>query len=371
MEKDRIFLNAINKTEIFLPNEFPKLLESFGSWNHCWESMDAKSFQRTGVSWQRIEHFFAARKTIDPEKEWAIIDKENIRTIVRDDDSYPQSLALLHDPPPILYIKGAMRDDVPTIAIVGTRRNSSYGKQVTYEFAAELSNVGVSIVSGLARGIDTFAHTACVERNNQTIAVLGSGINEASVYPPENHILAQRIVDTGGAIVSEFAPGAEPFAHHFPQRNRIIAGLSLAAIVVEAPRESGALITAHFALEQGKDVFAVPGPINVLNSEGTNYLIKQGAHPIMCVEDILEILKFQMPNAKFQTNYKSQNQNIKNLTGEEQKILEALSREPLHIDRIGERLELPITKVNYLLTLLEIKDAIRHMGNNIYAKIKN
>jgi DNA processing protein len=202
-----------------------------------------------------------------------------------------------------------------------------------------------------------------VERHNPTIAVLGSGLDRPSIYPPENLNLATRIVETGGALISEFSPGAEPFPQHFPQRNRIVSGLALGVIVIEAPFESGALITAKFALEQGKEVFAVPGPINAKNSEGTNMLIKNGAHPVTCAEDVLEILQIENKKPK---NKKTEEQNF---SSDERKILEALSQEPLHIDKIIESTGLSTQTVNAILTVLEMKDLIKHIGNNVYALV--
>jgi len=214
----------------------------------------------------------------------------SIQKITLQDKDYPAILKELHSPPKIIYIKGKIiPKDKLAIGIVGTRKCTDYGKEIAYKLSSELSKLGITIVSGLAQGIDTYAHKGALDNKARTIAILGTGIDKKSFYPLENYDLSEQIAENG-AIISEYEQGSRGTKYSFPQRNRIISGLSLGVIVIEAPEKSGALITADFALEQNKEVFVVPGPINSENSKGTNKLIKQGAKLITNIHDILEEL---------------------------------------------------------------------------------
>lgn len=229
------------------------------------------------------------RKTIDPKHEIRLAKENEINIITINDGEYPEGLKLISDPPIVLYIKGKIsKNDRLSIAIVGSRNASSYGRNVCSIFAKDLSKLGITIVSGMARGIDTIAHKACLEAGGRTIAVLGSGLLQ--VYPPENRPLYEEIAQNG-AVISEFPLNMEPLANNFPRRNRIIAGFSLGCVVVEAKERSGALITARCAMEYGREVFAVPGEIMKETSKGTNKLIKEGAKPVSDVVDIIEELQ--------------------------------------------------------------------------------
>jgi len=211
-----------------------------------------------------------------------------IKTIAIEDKEYPKLLKEIKNPPKILYFSGKILPQKNCFAIVGARLCSSYGKQVALEIARDLTEAGLTIVSGMALGIDSFSHKAVVEKNKRTIAVLGTGLDEESIYPRENIKLANRIIETGGCLISEYPPKTRGSRFTFPQRNRIISGLSLGVLVVEAKRKSGALITANWAKKQGRKIFAIPGTIHSFNSKGTHKLIKQGAK---LVEDANDILK--------------------------------------------------------------------------------
>jgi len=214
----------------------------------------------------------------------------SIQKITLQDKDYPAILKELYSPPKIIYIKGKIiPKDKLAIGIVGTRKCTDYGKEIAYKLSSELSKLGITIVSGLAQGIDTYAHKGALDNKARTIAVLGTGIDKNSFYPLENYNLSEQIAENG-AIISEYKEGSRGTKYSFPQRNRIISGLSLGVIVIEAPEKSGALITADFAMEQNREVFVVPGPINSENSKGTNKLIKQGAKLITNISDILEEL---------------------------------------------------------------------------------
>jgi len=283
---------------------------------------------------------------------------ENIKKIKIEDKNYPKLLREIPEPSEVLYVRGQIFAKENCFAIVGTRRCSNYGKEVALEVASELAKNGLTIVSGLAPGIDTFAHRAVIETGKRTIAVLGTGIDENSIYPRSNINLAKKILETGGALVSEYPPGTRGSKFTFPRRNRIISGLSLGILVIEAKRKSGALITANWAKSQKRLVFAVPGPIHSSNSRGCHFLIKRGAKLVEESNDILEQLNF--PKVK-------QTQLVPKEDSEETLISEILKEGALDIDKIIKRAKLPAKKVMGFLALLEIKGKVRNLGGNVYA----
>jgi len=284
---------------------------------------------------------------------------EEIKTISIQDKNYPKLLKGIKDVPKVLYYRGEIFSEENCFAVVGTRRCSDYGKQVALEITGDLAEAGLIIVSGLAPGIDTFAHTATVERNKRTIAVLGTGLDEKTIYPQSNLKLAQKILETGGCLISEYPPGTPGSQFSFPQRNRIISGLSLGVLVIEAKQKSGALITAEWAKKQRRLIFAVPGPIHSSNSKGCHYLIKQGAKLVESANDILKELNIPQITSPGDV--------IKGGSKEEQLILEALEEETLDIDKIIEKTKLPAQRVASTLAILEIKGKVRNLGGNIYA----
>jgi len=286
---------------------------------------------------------------------------DNIREITIEDKNYPAILKKIDNPPKKLYIKGEIKNNELCFAIVGTRNCSDYGKQVTLDISRNLSKNGLTIVSGLAPGIDTFAHRAVVEQKRRTIAVLGTGIDEESIYPKENIILARKIIEFGGCIISEYPPKTKGNKFNFPNRNRIISGLSLGVLVVEAKEKSGSLITANFALKQNKKLFAIPGPIYSINSKGTNGLIKKGAKLVEDFRDILEELK--IPIREDNIIEKGENE-------EEDLILKILEEQPSDIDKIIEKSKLPPEKAIRIIMNLELKEKIKNLGGNIYALIR-
>jgi len=237
---------------------------------------------------------------------------------------------------------------------------SSYGKQVALEIAGDLAEAGLTIVSGLAPGIDSFAHQAVVERDKRTIAVLGTGVNEKSIYPQSNLKLSRKILETGGALISEYPPGTRGSKFTFPRRNRIISGLSLGVLVVEAKQKSGALITAEWARSQGRKIFAVPGPIHSLNSKGPHYLIKQGAKLVENANDILKELNLELLTSDV-------NKVVKGKTIEENLILDVLREGALDVDKIIEKTGFAASKVASTLAVLEIKGIVRNLGGNTFA----
>lgn len=286
------------------------------------------------------------------------MEPNQIRKILISDVEYPQSLKEIPDPPPVLYWRGNLNlNKKAVLAVVGTRRCSEYGKQITLEIVGDLVQAGFIIVSGMAKGIDTFSHLACLERKGKTVAVLGSSLDQESIYPKENLKLMEKIIESGGAVISEFPPKTPAFKQNFPRRNRIIAGLALGVLVIEAKEKSGALITANLAFLQKKKVFAVPGPVHSLNSKGPHYLIKRGAKLVETAQDILEEFNFRL---------KKEKQELKGETLEENLILKILKERPLHIDKIIEKTKLSAQVINSTLAILEIKGKVRDLGGNIF-----
>ena len=286
---------------------------------------------------------------------------EEIKTIGINDKNYSKLLKKISDAPKILYYRGNIdATNNACFAVVGTRRYAEYGKQIALNIAGDLAEAGLTVVSGLAPGIDTFAHQAALERKNRQIAVLGTGIDDKSVYPAENLKLAKKIIETGGCLVSEYPPGTHGSKITFPHRNRIISGLSLGVLVVEAKLKSGSLITANYAFSQKRKVFAVPGNIYSLNSKGCHYLIKRGAKLAENADDILKELALPGKNFKIEKEAEGE-------TKEENLVLRAIRQSAEDIDRIIQITQLPAAKVVSALANLEIKSKVKNLGGNIYA----
>jgi DNA processing protein len=297
------------------------------------------------------------------EKECLRLEASAARLVTYVSQDYPKSLFEIPDPPPFLYVKGELRSHELSIAIVGSRRATSYGLMTTGKLAEALASHGVCVVSGMARGVDTAAHKGALQAGGRTVGVLGCGVD--TVYPPENRVLFDRMADAG-CLVSEFPLGTQPLAENFPRRNRIISGLSSGVLVVEAAEKSGSLITAQYALEHGRDVFAVPGNISFATSRGCNRLIKQGAKLVDCVEDILEELPAYARSSADAPLFQSPLRTF-SLTPKEAAIYELLARSPLHIDDIISQTELTAGEVSSMLLHLELKGAITALPGTHYA----
>jgi len=283
------YFNAFNLINGIGPITFKKILNHFNHLSNAWSS-NINEFNQIGLNKSVIEQIKIKRPKINPDWEMEKLLRENIDLITIQDKNYPKLLKEIYAPPALLYIKGNLEpNDKISIGIVGTRNPSSYGNQITPLITKDLSNFGLTIISGLAKGIDTLAHQATLNANGRTIAVLGTGIDKKSIYPAINIQLAEEITHKG-ALISEFPIGTQPAAQNFPQRNRIISGLSLGVLVIEASEKSGSLITARNALEQNRDVFAIPGNVFSINSLGPNKLIKMGAKLVSQANDIIEEL---------------------------------------------------------------------------------
>ena len=338
------------------------LLDYFGDLSEAWKST-ALSLREAGLPEKIVKTVVRLRREIDLDKEWNLIQELGISVVTFNQDEYPRSLQSIEHPPPVLYLKGSFIDeDDCSVAVVGTRRKTSYGKQVANELSRFLATNGVTVVSGMARGIDTIAHQSALKAGGRTIAVFGCGIDV--IYPPENRDLAEDIKNHG-VLVSEFYPGTQPEGVNFPPRNRIISGLSKAVVVVEAGEKSGALITAKFAAQQARDVFAVPGSIYAPRSRGTNRLISDGAAPLLDFNELLLALNLEQ-SAEFRYV-----QNLLPKNDIELLLLNTIRDEPLHIDDIKSITGLSTDKVSASLVMMELKGFVRKVGNMMYQSVSD
>ncbi|MCE1254429.1 MAG: DNA-processing protein DprA [Anaerolineae bacterium] len=340
---------------------FRALLDYFGDAEIAWQA-PADGLKAAGLPQRAIENLLRIRNSLDLDAIMTRIEKQKILILTWNDSNYPAYLKQIDQPPPVIYVKGEIsaRDDW-AVAVVGTRRVTAYGRQVAAELSRFLVQNGITVVSGLARGVDSIAHETSLSVPGRTLAVLGCGVDR--IYPPENNFLAEKIVENG-ALISDYAPGTPPDAANFPPRNRIIAGLSRATIVIEAGQESGALITAAFAVDQGRDVFAVPGSIYAPQSKGTNRLIQQGAIPLIDYSQLLECLNIQQAPQQQVLRLAFPANEI------EADILNSLSLEPLHIDEIGQKSGLPINQVSATLAMMELKGMVRQVGGMNYVLVR-
>jgi DNA processing protein len=338
---------------------YQQLLAAFSSLDTLWET-EFDEIKKAGFDDQLTHEFLSWRENLDVEKIEKILEQEKITCITKDDEDYPNLLKQIYDPPFCLFVRGVLSKEGYNLGVVGTRKFTQYGKQVTEELVSELARHGITIVSGLAFGIDSIAHHTTIDAHGKTIAVLGSGINKRHIYPSAHIELSERIIDSGGAVISEYPPGTLPNKYTFPRRNRIIAGMSLGTLVIEAAEKSGALITAECALENGRDVFAVPQNITSQTSLGPNNLIKTGAKLITNAVDIIDTLDLQ-DIAQYVTN-----KEILPDSPSEAELLGILTREPIHIDEIAKQSNLTSREISATLVLMEMKGKVKNVGNMMY-----
>ncbi len=345
---------AFNRVNGIGPAKVRALIDHFGDLEQAWPAapIDLKA---AGLDRKAIESLLQTRSALDLDRELDRVEKFGAEIIIWDDPDYPPLLRNIPDAPPVLYVKGQLTaaDREWTIAIVGTRKASAYGRQAAETLAEELTRNGITIVSGLARGIDAAAHEAALKAGGRSIGVLACGIDQ--VYPPEHKRLADRLTEHG-ALITEMPIGSPPEAGTFPARNRIISGLALGTIVIEAGETSGALITADRALEQGREVFAVPGNIFSKASLGTNRLIKEGATLITSAQDVMEALNLKMIVEH------SEARAVIPEDATEAKLLSLISHDPVHVDQIVHDSGLPITQVSSTLAMMELKGMVRQIG---------
>jgi len=339
------------------PVRLRALLDWFGDAERAWHAPSGE-LRRAGLDRRSLENLLAARAKLDLDRELARIAATGARTLTWESADYPRLLLEIADPPPVLYVKGTLtEEDGWAVAVVGTRRATAYGREVTRQLSTALARSGIAIVSGLARGIDAEAHRAALGAGGRTIAVLGCGIDQ--IYPPEHRKLAEEII-AHGALISDYPVGTRPEGKNFPPRNRIISGLSLGVLVTEAGKRSGALITAGYAGEHGRDVFAVPGNVLMRGSAGTNALIQDGAKVVLKPEDILEELNLTMVIEQAEARQ------VLPADETEAALLSHLSAEPTHVDEIRQQVDLPIAQVTSTLALMELKGMVRQVGGMKY-----
>lgn len=349
---------GFNLTPGIGPVRLRRLLEYFRSPERAWNA-SAGELRAAGLDETCITNLLATRTRVVLADELARIRKQGIALLTWENPGYPERLRHIYAPPPLLYARGTLLPNEPMVAIVGTRQATTYGREVARRLAQELARNGVTVVSGLALGIDTEAHKGALAAGGRTIAVLACGVDQA--YPLRNRELAAQVV-AQGALVSDYPPGTAPEPRNFPPRNRIISGLSLGVVVVEAGARSGALITCDFATEQGRDVLAVPGSIFSPTSRGCHDLIAQGARLVRNVEDILDELHLTQAAAQEEARRIVLEDPV------EATILESLRLEPLHIDDLGRTCNLPAATVASTLTVLELKGLVRHVGGMQYVR---
>ncbi len=343
------------------PVRLEKLLQYFGDIQTAWE---ARSYhlQAAGLNDNLVKRISEIRNRVSLDELEQKLRIQGIQVLTWDDPAYPDRLRQITQSPFVLYIKGdLLAEDAWAVAIVGTRRYSPYGRQVAENISHTLARNGITIISGLARGIDGIAHRTAIEAGGRTIAVLGSGLD--ILYPPEHRALAEEI-SKAGALISDYPLGTPPDGSNFPPRNRIISGLSKIIIVIEAGERSGALITATYAAEQGKEVFAVPGKISAPMSKGTNLLIKQGAHPLLDPQDVLDLLNMTLV-AEQRVIRKALPSDPK-----EAVLYQAVGEEPLHVDEICSQVNLPIEEVTSTLALMELKGMVRKTFGMKYVAVQ-
>ncbi len=333
-----------------------KLLAAFGDLQSAWVASES-ALAMAGLGPSLVQSIVEARNRIDLDEEMARLEARGVRVLSWEDPAYPRRLSEIDAPPALLYARGELRpEDDLAVAVVGTRRPSAYGQQVARDVVAALASGGVTVISGLARGVDGIAHQTALQCGGRTIAVLGSGMD--SIYPPEHRNLARSVCESG-ALLTEYPLGRKPEPGNFPARNRVISGMSLAVVVVEAGSTSGALITADFAADQGREVFAVPGGIYSRTCGGTNQLIANGARPLLSPADVLEALNLEM-------TIRQASSEAGPATEGERRVLGALSTEPVHVDQISRSCDLPANVVASCLTLLELRGRVRSVGGMRY-----
>ena len=364
--------NSVNDTKYWLgfslvsgigPRRVIHLLNQFGDLASAWNASE-RQLERAGLEFRLGRNVAQQRASLDLDAEMNRVDQAGAHIITLGHSHYPSQLRDLSDPPPVIYVRGELLPtDHNALSIVGTRKATHYGRDAAYKLSYALAQHSVTIVSGLAHGIDTAAHEAALDAKGRTIAVLGCGIDQ--IYPADNRELALKITQNG-ALISEFPLGTPPEGRNFPRRNRIISSIGLGVLVVEAPEKSGALITANMAAEQGRDVFAVPGNIFNKTSGGSNKLIQEGAKLVMNASDILSELNMTFTRVQAKTI----TEKIVPGSPTEARLLEILSADALHVDDIARLSALPIASVTSTLTILELKGLAQKVGPMRYCLVQ-
>jgi DNA processing protein len=369
MSKEKIYYLALSQIPNIGPLTFHKLIAKFMGAENAWRAK-GEELRAKGFGKNIIDSIIEGQKKINPQKILEDLEKKKISAIVLFEKEYPVNLKQIPDPPPVLYFKGDFApSDKNSIAIVGSRRTTSYGRDYAQKFSSELAGFGLTIISGMARGIDGIAHQSALDMGGRTIAGLGSGVD--IIYPYENRKSYEKICAGAGAVISEFPQGTKPHPGHFPQRNRIVAGLALGVLVVEAAEKSGSMITPRLAVEYNREVFAIPGPIYQPTSQGTAALIKEGAKLVTSVSDIIDELQFDNKLLKKLKAAKGLVPSAKSeggigLSNEEVVIAKILKDEPKHIDQIVRESGLKTENITSALAMMEIGKKIKQIELGMY-----
>ncbi len=357
---DLRFWVAFRLADVASTSRFQALLETFGSLEAAWRADSSQLRRVLGGRERTLANVIRTRDTLDVDSAMEKLERTGVAVVTVADDGYPRLLREISAPPPVLFYKGQMLEtDTHAVAIVGTRRASAYGRDVAIDIAKGLAQAGVTVVSGLATGIDGHAHRATLDAGGRTFAVLGSGIHD--IYPREHNGLAKRVAEQG-ALISDNLPDAKPDRWNFPARNRVISGLSLGVVVVEAPEKSGALITVDFAADQGRDVFAVPGMATSSTSAGCNRILRDGARLVRNADDVLEDLRLRTQVEPVEV------QQPLVLDDDERRILNVLTSEPRHIDDVVEASGMVLPQVSGVLLTLELQQLVRNVGAQYYVR---
>lgn len=360
IHEEKAYLAALSSISGFGCKTVTSLVDSFGSAYAVWTAPE-QALRNKNIPAPVLDRLLAHRKTFDAERYFETLLEKGIGLLSLFDDEYPDCLKAIYNPPVVLYVKGTFPNINTGVAVVGTRRATVYGTKAAFRIAGELARNNICVISGMARGIDTWAHKGALAAKGKTIAVLGCGVD--IVYPPENVSLAEQIQESG-AVISEFPLGRPPDKANFPARNRIISGLSKGVVVVEAPVRSGALITADFALEQGREVFAVPGPINSRNSEGCHLLIKEGARLLHNVEDVLDELGCYSEDSN---KLKGSDTVETDLTPKVKEILRFLAGGPVLVDELCVYAGMSPGDLNVLITIMELEGLVVKSAGKVMA----
>src|ERR1700741_3286766 len=357
---------ALNMLPTVGPVRLRKLLEVFKEPQQVLAAKRSELRRVEGIGHEVADQISNWESTIDLAAELKRVRDFGVIVITQQSASYPKSLREIHAPPIVLYVWGELQDrDQHAIGVIGARRTTHYGSESAKKLAYQLAYAGLTVISGLARGIDTAAHQGALAAKGQTIAVIGSGL--AKLYPPENRGLAEKIRDGNGALISEFSMDIEPDRQTFPMRNRIISGWSHGILVVEAGLNSGALITAAQALEQGRAVYAVPGHINAPSAMGSNRLIQQGAKLVMDASDILDDLQILLPEAK--PSAEAAARPLPPLSEAQSRVYDAIEATETSIDEITEKTKLPSAAVSSTLLQLELKRLVKQLPGKYFVKL--
>ena len=339
-----------------------RMAECFGDLEAAWRASSSQ-LASAGLDEKSVQAIVAARPGISPEAEMESLQRHGVRPLLRGDPVYPFRLKEIYDPPAVLYVKGTLGpEDDWCITLVGTRRVTAYGREVTHRLSTDLARNRITIVSGLALGVDGIAHQAALDAGGRTIAVVACGLD--MVYPPSHATLAAHIAEHG-AVISDYPLGVRPRPEYFPRRNRILAGISMGTVVVEAPEKSGALITARYALEENREVFAVPGSILSPASRGANRLVQDGAKAVLDYRDIMQELNLRQPMPQ-----QVQFPGLVAANPTEAGILGTLSQEPAHIDEIRRSTGLPVAEVSGALAVMELRGLMRQTSAMTYVRMR-